>query len=152
MSDIIFEYKTLPNSKGKVYPLAKIDLIYENTNPRRTVAVMSPISLTEMGKGIATKIEANKILEKYVLKLTKEVDSENPQNAYDIQMASMKVAKEKMITFLNEEELNTIKQEAYSRGIIVQDILSVFGVLLRNHILSQKGMPISDVDIHLPKS
>lgn len=29
MTDIIFEYKPLPNSKGKIYPLAKIDLLYE---------------------------------------------------------------------------------------------------------------------------
>ncbi|MDP8211666.1 MAG: hypothetical protein P9X22_00040 [Candidatus Zapsychrus exili] len=128
----------------------KVDLIYDNTNPRRTVAAMSPISLTDMGKEIVTKIEANQILEKYILKLTKEVDSENPKNAYDIQSASMKVAKEKMITFLNEKELNTVKQEAYTRGIIVQDVMSVFGLLLRNHILNQKGMPISDVDTHAP--
>lgn len=128
----------------------KVDLIYENTNPRRTVAAMSPISLTDIGKEIVAKIGANKILEKYISKLTKEVESENPKNAYDIQMASMKVAKEKMITFLNEEELNIIKQEAYSRGIIVQDVMSVFGVLLRNYILNQKGMPISDVDVHSP--
>lgn len=29
MADIVFEYKPLPNSKGKFYPLAKIDLLYE---------------------------------------------------------------------------------------------------------------------------
>lgn len=143
----------IENLSEKVIELkTKVDLIYDNTNPRRTVAAMSPISLTDIGNQIVAKIEANKILEKYILKLTKEVESKNPKNAYDIQMAAMEVAKGKMITFLNEEELNAIKQEAYSRGIIVQDILAVFGVLLRNHILNQKGMPISDVDIHSPKS
>jgi len=55
---------------------------------------------------------------------------------------------ELLLTFLNEKELTIIKQEAYSRGIIVQDVMSVFGVLLRNFILSQKGMPISAVDMH----
>lgn len=29
MSEIIFEYKPLPNSKGKLYPLAKIDILYQ---------------------------------------------------------------------------------------------------------------------------
>ncbi|MDD5476736.1 MAG: hypothetical protein PHG87_00780 [Candidatus Omnitrophica bacterium] len=128
----------------------KVDLIYDNTNPRKTVAAMSPISLTETGKDIVSKISANKILEKYLPQLVKEVELENPKNAYDIQMSSMKLAKEKMIAFLNEEELNTIKQEAYSRGIIVQDVMSVFGVLLRNHILNLKSIPISDVDVHSP--
>jgi hypothetical protein len=141
----------IENLSEKVIELkTKVDLIYENTNPRRTVAAMSPISLTEIGKEIANKIEANKILEKYLSKLIKEVDLENPQNAYDIQMASMKIAKEKMISLLNEEELNIIKQDAYSRGIIVQDIMSIFGVLLRNYILNQRAVPISDVDAHSP--
>jgi len=30
MADINFDYKPLPNSKGKIYPLAKIDLCYED--------------------------------------------------------------------------------------------------------------------------
>ena len=30
MAEIVFEYKPLPSSKGKIYPLAKIDLLYEN--------------------------------------------------------------------------------------------------------------------------
>ena len=29
MVEIIFDYKPLPNSKGKFYPLAKIELLYE---------------------------------------------------------------------------------------------------------------------------
>lgn len=130
----------------------KVELIYDNTNPRKTVAAFSPISLTEIGKGIADKIKANTILEKHISKLASEVEAEKPKNAYDIQMASMKVAKEKMITLLNEDELSAVKQEAYNRGIIVEDIMSVFGVLLRNHVLNQKGLPISDVDKHTPSA
>jgi len=41
-----------------------------------------------------------------------------------------------------------IKQEAYSKGILVSDILSVFGVLLRNYILDSKKISISEVDKH----
>lgn len=128
----------------------KVELIYENTNPRKTVSSFSPMTLTEMGKEIAVKLAANQILNKYISKLTSQVQEENPQNAYDIQMASMKVTKEKMINFLNEEELNAVKLEAYNRGIIVQDVMAVFGILLRNHILNLKGIPISDVDVHTP--
>lgn len=130
----------------------KVELIYNNTNPRRTVAAYSPISLTDIGKEIADKIKANIVLEKYISKLASEVEAEKPKNAYDIQMASMKVAKEKMITLLSEDELSVVKQEAYNRGIIVEDIMSVFGVLLRNHVLNQKGLPISDVDKHTPSA
>ncbi|MFA4975836.1 MAG: hypothetical protein WC853_13910 [Thermodesulfovibrionales bacterium] len=129
----------------------KVDLIYENTlGSKRTVAALSPITLTEVGKEIKEKIKADAILEKHFLKLTKEIEQEKTENAYDIQMASMKIAKEKMLTLLNEEELLAVKQEAYNRGLIVEDIMSVLGVLLRDRILKLKGYPISDVDKHAP--
>lgn len=130
---------------------AKVDLIYEHTlGGKRVVAAMSPINLTEVGKEIVEKIKANSILERCLHQVEKEVEVEKQNNAYDIQMASMKVAKEKMLSCLNEEELAAVKNEAYNRGLLVEDIMSVFGVLLRNHILSQKGLPISDVDKHAP--
>ncbi|MDA8171361.1 MAG: hypothetical protein M0Z48_05955 [Nitrospiraceae bacterium] len=129
----------------------KIDLIYENTlGPRRTVAAHSPIGLTDVGREIAEKIQAQTILGKYASRLTKEVEAESPKNAYDIQMASMKVVKGQMVTMLNEPELATVKQEAYNRGLLVEDIMAVFGVLLRDRVLSLKGLPISDVDKHAP--
>ncbi len=129
----------------------KVDLIYEHTlGAKRLVAAQSPLNLTEFGKEIAEKIKANTILERCLPRVVKEVEAENPNNAYDIQLTAMKVAKGKMITCLNEGELAAVKEEAYNRGLLVEDIMSVFGVLLRNHVLSQKGLPISDVDKHAP--
>jgi len=129
----------------------KVDLIYENTlGPKRTVAATSPISLTKVGKEIEEKIKANVILEKHFSKLLKEIEQGKTENAYDIQMSAMKTAKEKLLTFLNEEELLAVKQEAYNRGLLVEDIMSVFGVLLRDRVLALKGCPISDVDKHAP--
>lgn len=136
LSDKIIELKT------------KVDLIYQNTNPNKLVASHSPISLTSMGKAMADTINAEKILRDHIDALVKEVELENPKNAYDIQVVSMKVAKEKMLSYLNENNLNTIKDEAFAKGILVEDIMSIFGVLLRNEILKNKGIPIADVDTH----
>lgn len=129
----------------------KVDLIYDNTlGAKRPLAAMSPINLTPVGNEIVEKINANTILARCLSQLEKEVEKEKPNNAYDIQMVAMKIAKEKMVTCLNETELAVVKQEAYNRGLLVEDIMSVFGVLLRNHILNQKGISISDVDKHAP--
>lgn len=130
----------------------KVDLIYQIVNPNKTVVARSPINLTDLGKQIAEILKANTIVEKHNSKLLKEVELESPKNAYDIQMASMKVAKGKLITLLTEEELTAVKQEAYNRGIIVEDVMAIFGVILRNLVLNQKGFPISDVDKHTPDS
>jgi len=129
----------------------KVDLIYENTlGSKRTTASLSPINLTDVGQKIVEKIKANAILERCIPQLEKEVEKEKPNSAYDIQMVSMKVAKGKMLTCLIETELAAVEQEAYERGLLVEDIMSVFGVLLRNHILSKKGISISEVDTDAP--
>lgn len=126
----------------------KVDLIYENTNPRKTVEARSPIALTASGKEIAANLEAEKLLKKYIRKLEAAGDFKDVNDAYDIQSSAMKIAKEKMITFLDEDELALVKKEAYSRGIILEDVMAVFGVLLRNHVLEEKKIPVSDVDEH----
>ena len=130
----------------------KVDLIYNLVNPNRLVAPRSPISLTPTGIEISEKIGANTILQAHIEVLTSAVESEGPKNAYDIQVVSMKVAKEKMLSLLSEKELIAIKDEAYKRGMLVEDIMSVFGVLLRNHVLNKRGIPIADVDKHAAQS
>jgi hypothetical protein len=136
MRDFMIELKT------------KVGLIYENTNPRKIAETHSPISLTPLGEKISNKIEATEIFERLVLQLKEKVSLENPKNAYDIQTISMKIAKETMLELLNEKELIVIKDEAFSEGVIIEDIMIIFGILLRNCILKEKGLPISDVDRH----
>jgi hypothetical protein len=129
----------------------KVDLIYDHTlGARGVVAAHSPFTLTDKGKEIADKIKANTILEKYLPKLMGEIDSVNPSNAYDIQMATIKFAKEKMISYLDESELVAVKQQAYENGLLVEDIMAIFGILLRDRVLNKRGLPISDVDKNMP--
>lgn len=129
----------------------KVDLIYRNTTPQSVLTSTSPLGLSELGQKIVENVGAQKILKKYIKKLTEEIEDSSAKNAYDIQMEAMRIAKERMIRFLNEEELNTIKQEAFSHGIITEDVLAVFGILLRNHVLEEKGLPIFDVDVYEAK-
>ena len=124
----------------------KVDLIYQNTNPNRTVAAASPISITTTGKEISTKLNAEQILAKYIGSLSDLVEATLPKTAYDIQTASMTIARGKMMDFLNADEINAVKAVAYSKGLIVEDVMAIFGVLLRDEILKKKGLPVADVD------
>ena len=124
----------------------KIDLIYQPTNPNSPLRAFSPISLTPIGEEISAQVKADEILRKYLPKLESEVENESPKSAYDIQMSSMAVVKKNLLKLLDEKELMSVKQEAYNRGLLVEDIVSVFGVLLRNNILVKKGFSISEVD------
>lgn len=144
--------KHIQNLSEKVIIIStKVDLIYQFVNRNSPVANGSPLMLTPIGTDIVQKIGANEIFAKYVEKLKQEVNAQSPKNAYDIQLAAMKTAKEKLLTLLVDSELAGVKQEAYIRGILVEDVLSVFGILLRDHILREKGIPVSDVDLHEAK-
>ena len=124
----------------------KVDLIYQNTNPNKTVAAASPISITPTGKEISANIKAEQILAKYLAQLSDLVEAVCPKNAYDVQTASMTVAKEKMMSLLNADEINAVKGMAYSKGLLAEDVMAIFGVLLRDEILKKKNMPVADVD------
>jgi hypothetical protein len=125
----------------------KVDLIYQNTNPNKTVAAQSPISITPNGKKIAEKINADQIMRKYFAQLSGFVEATNPKTAYDVQTVSMTIAKSKtMMGLLNADEINAIKAEAYARGLLVEDIMAIFGVLLRDNILQKKGWSVAEVD------
>ncbi len=137
--------KEVGNNKDRLIRLeTKVDLIYQNTLRDPLVMAHSPISLTKTGKDVASKIEAQKIFDKYYSDLKNKIEEEKPKNAYDIQEASMKVARESMENLLNEEELTAVK--AFARGLLVEDIMSIFGILLRDKVLEEKKIPIAEVD------
>ncbi|AEP08919.1 hypothetical protein [Micavibrio aeruginosavorus] len=135
ISDLIVEIKT------------KVDLIYQN-NPNALYRAQSPISLTDLGRELATKVNADSIIEKYSSKLVKHVDDKGPKNAYDIQKCAFTVARNELKDLLSDVELTAVKQEAFNRGLPVEEIYTLFGILLRNKILKDKGIPIADVDKH----
>ena len=126
----------------------KVDLIYQYSNPNAPVRSMSSANLTSVGREIVASIKAEDIFKTHSVKLIAMVEAKKPQNAYDIQQCSFNVAKREFLSLLNEEQLRIVKDEAFKRGILVEDVLAVFGILLRNKILEDKAIPIADVDKH----
>ena len=126
----------------------KVDLIYQNTNPNPLIQASSPITLTEAGKQIVEQISAQRIFDHNAARLVSMVEKETPGNAYDIQQASFSVAKNELIKMLLEDDLVNVKRVAFDRGLQLEDVMSVFGIFLRNRILTDKGIPLSEVDDH----
>ena len=138
VSDTVIELKT------------KIDLIYHNTVPNPLLQSSSPIELTEKGIDVSKEINANTIFEKYKGKLKKSVNSKNPKNAYDIQQISIEVAKNDLKNLLDEQEVLLLKDKAFAKGCLLEDILYIFAILLRNDLLSEAGISTHEIDDHDP--
>ena len=120
----------------------KVDLIYQNTHPNKVVGSFSPTSLTETGLDIARRVNASKILDLHFESLDALVQTLQPESAYDIQVAAFRIAKEGLLPLLDAATFIALKNEAYSNGILLEDILMIFGVLLRNKILMRSGISI----------
>lgn len=129
----------------------KVDLIWQNINPNAAVKSFSPATLTDIGKQISSNIQAEDIFSNHANKLIGMVETRNPKNAYDIQQTSFDVAKKDFVNLLNEDELKLVKDEAFKRGVLIEDIMAVFGIFLRDKILKEKNIPIADVDKHASK-
>ena len=126
------------------------ELIYNNTLKTPLVKSFSPIVLTDAGLEASASIGFELLLKREFLKLSGLVEEKSPKNAYDIQVESMRVASEQFLGVLNDIELLNAKEYAYSKGLRLEDLSSVLGVLLRNEILKSKGISVSEVDEHSP--
>lgn len=105
----------------------------------------SPISLTEEGQKVSEKIKASVILANHKEELYKLINNKL-DNAYDIQMDAFKVIDNNLFKILNEQELLSLKNEAFSLGKPLEDLLVIFQILFRDDILKTKNIPIAEVD------
>lgn len=126
------------------------ELIYNNTLKTPLVKSFSPIVLTHTGLEANASIGFELLLKREFSKLSGLVEEKSPKNAYDIQVESMRVASEQFPVVLNDIELLNAKEYAYYKGLRLEDLSSVLGVLLRNEIFKSKGISVSEVDEHSP--
>lgn len=130
----------------------KVDLIYNNTNPRALVASHSPLDITDLGKELAGLISAEKIFSEHEAALLRALNSLCPSdaNAYDIQVSALDIARTQLPVLLKAEEINRLKQVAFEKGVLLDDIWPIFGIYLRNKALAKRNIPVFDVDRYDP--
>ena len=130
---------------------AKIELIYSNTLRQPLTQSNSPITLTDAGKEVAKIIKAATLVDKYKY-LFVDALGKNYQrlNAYDIQQKIFDFSSGAFDKNLTDKEINTIKDEAYNRGLLDDDIFRVIAILVRDEILSDLGMNKVELDKHDP--
>ena len=129
----------------------KVDLIYQHVNPNLAVKNTSPLSLTEAGKKMQKEMNADIVFNRIVASEKEKIlKSHKEKNAYDIQMACVEWSKKYTLPLLTEVELDVIKKVAFNNGILLEDVLAILGIMMRNHILKELEISIADVDIHAP--
>jgi hypothetical protein len=130
----------------------KVQMIYDNTNPRKLAASSRPIALTELGRGVASTVNAATLFNKYSAALVGKVNARCPASAtaHDMQVVAFDVGKKALPGMATADEINAVKNEAYKQGILDEDIWSIFGLYLRDHLLQSRGIPVINVAGHAP--
>ena len=117
----------------------KVDKIYRVIVASPTLE-SSPIKLTDSGEEIANKIKARSIFDKHKNFLSQKIKEKNPQNEYDIQQISLAIVKEHIENIVKPNEVDIMKKIAYEKGLLFEDVISIFGVYLRDQTLKEKNM------------
>ena len=108
---------------------------------------LSPIALTDTGRQISEEINAKSI----VARLAEKVEVGPDPDAYQIQTACFRYAEGALFKELNDAELRLLRKVAFDRGHNIESYETIFGILLRDHWLSELGKEPSEVDVHDPE-
>lgn len=128
---------------------AFIELQKDKVNPM--AQRQSPIRLTEIGNKIDKEINASGLVDKYWGIISDEVNKKLQDNCnpYDIQVASFEVG-DTYQKIISSEELDRIKINAYNHGYDLMMYELLFGILIRDKILKERGINTEDIDKHDP--
>ena len=108
----------------------------------------SPVNLTDTGKEIAQKLNAESIAQKYLADVKRMLSSDS--NAYEIQEASFGFSTKNLPEALGEKTKNIIEREAFERGLNVIQMYRIIGILIRNKICDERNIPYSSIDDNDP--
>jgi len=133
------------------YMKERINIMFQSySDSPSAVASKSPLTLTETGKAISEEIKAGEIIQQHFSALSALVKKCKPKHAYDYQKFSVEIVEKELVKMLDHGHLNKAKDQALKYGIPLDNALSVVAVLLRDRLLEESGIHISEVDKNDP--
>ena len=111
----------------------------------------SPISLTDKGVEAAQTMNAGAIINANWAKINAQLESSvKDQNAYDIQQYCIETAAVEPEKFFSQNEILQLKQFAFQTGKSFQAVSIVPAILIRDRYLTEKNIPIAEIDLNDP--
>lgn len=106
----------------------------------------SPIKLTEFGAELATKIDADEIVNKYADSMQSKT---NGQNAYQIQEECFEYCREELVDDLKKkfpDHFEKMSKVAFQDGLEMESLTKVVGIKLRDEVLFRADKTHAEVD------
>jgi hypothetical protein len=129
------------------YMLGNMDVLLRAGNIPSPIQSQSPVSLTDIGKKLAEKMDIEARISNNRDKIYAFLDSNIPSpNAYDIQQFCIEMASVYPERFFSEDDVIFIKNFAYSDGKPLVYYGGMIGVMIRDAYLKHKGISTSEID------
>jgi hypothetical protein len=114
-----------------------VDIIKENIHPLSQAK--SPIALTEQGLEFYGKLNAEEMIAKNWDKIAENIEANvHNKSAYDIQKYISDTALVRLETFINESDVEKVKNFAYKEGKSIAYYAPVFWIPIRDKYLTLK--------------
>ncbi|MDR1361202.1 MAG: hypothetical protein LBJ18_02735 [Rickettsiales bacterium] len=140
------EIKNINSKLSEIDGSVKTILAIGITGGSQLAQAHSPVRLNDKGIEISKELEAEKIFNKYKNTLINEVENKKPLTAYDIQITSFAIAATILPKLLEQVELEKMKNVAFQKGQILEQMWVIFGIYLRDSVLELRNIPLSDCD------
>jgi Na+-transporting methylmalonyl-CoA/oxaloacetate decarboxylase gamma subunit len=136
--------------KEDIHGIRAFMQVYRETN-NPLAQRQSPVSMTEDGKNISKELGIEAMVANHWNEFKSSVltNLKLDCNPYDIQVESFKVG-DKYQQFITKEELDKIKLHAFNTGYNIATYNLLFGIIIRDKILTDKGHDTADVDLYDP--
>ena len=130
-------------------PLSKIDervnILYKAKLNINLTQAQSPVQLTEQGEEIAKDLESYALIEKYKNEFKQKMNNIADLNPYRIQQECKRVIENYFKDIVEDSLIKSIENRAFNEGILFDDLLSIYIIILRNKILAEKGIEVKTI-------
>lgn len=154
---IVEKYKVLDSLidsidkiKEDIHEIKAFMKIYKHKNSGFAEA-QSPINLTQKGVEVSEKIQAPRIVNDNWLSINKRIKEklDGDDNPYSIQEVCFSIG-ENYSSFASKEEMDMIKNIAFSMGKNLSDFDIIFGIVIRSEYFKKNNINEKDVDLYDP--
>ena len=112
---------------------------------------MSPLTLTERGNAKVSELGIDYMIDNNWDKISSLIEEKSEsKNPYDIQQLCTEEALLFPEKFLNQNDIDKLKHDAYLNGEIFQSYMRVIAVLVRDRFFDEHNIDISGVDKNDP--
>ncbi len=128
----------------------RIDKIYEKLFDIELVKSKSPTQLATKGEKFAKELKAYELIKKHKSQFMKKIENIEKLNPYTIQQESKRVIYNYLRKMISDDDLLIIENKVFQEGILFDDILPVYSIILRDEILKDRGLGIKHIDKYDP--